>query len=196
MKKAFVLIVVILFVMTALAACSGGTEEPQSPEGAKSEAPAGVSEQLAVEKSEAPGTAAVIEPEQLISKEEAALLVGAVKDGEKSEQPAVGQKIVYYDTQDEEDFLQISLTQQAFMSAKGSTPESIYIDTKDAVSSENPETAEGVGSEYFFGTPGLHILYKGYYIRVAAGNSDDPEVREILKQAGAKAVANLDALLG
>ncbi len=81
------------------------------------------------------------------------------------------------------------------MGASGSTPESIYMATKDAVASDNAEGAEGVGDEYFFGTPGLHILYKGYYIVIGAGNSNDPGVRSILKQAGALAVSNIDKIL-
>jgi hypothetical protein len=81
------------------------------------------------------------------------------------------------------------------MSVEGSTPESLYMAMKDAVASANAETVDGVGDEYFFGTPGLHILYKGYYIVIGAGNSDDPGVRSILKQAGALAVGSLDTIL-
>lgn len=177
MKK-LCLVISVLSAIALLAACSGGAA--QKP-GAST--PAQVSEK------------AVIEPEQLISKEEAAQLVGDVKDGEKTEQPVVGQKIMFYETTGGEGFLQISLTQQAFMATSGNTPASIYLGTKDAVASEFAETAEGLGDEYFFGTPGLHILYKGYYIVIAAGNSDDPAVRSVLKQAGALAVGNLDKIL-
>lgn len=122
--------------------------------------------------------------------------MGAVNDGEKTEQPVVGQKIMFYEEPDSEVYLQISLTQLAFMSVEGNTPESIYMTTKDAIADPaDAETAEGIGGEYFFGTPGLHILYKGYYVCLAAGSSDDAAVRNILKQAGALAVSNLNSIL-
>lgn len=194
--KRILVIVIAALTAVSMLGCSGGGEKP--PGGTeKSAAPAEASKPVAAEESKAPGAGAAIEPEQLISKEEAAALAGGVKDGKKTEQPAVGQKIMFYETQDGIGFLQISLNQLAFMSVKGNTPESIYTATKDAIADPaEKDTAQGIGDEYFFGTPGLHILYKGYYITVAAGNPDDAQVREILKQAAAKTIANLDALLG
>lgn len=193
-KVLFVIIAVLL--AAALPACSGNGAVMPDDKAAKSEPAAKTSKPVTVEESKVPEAGTLIEPEQLISKDEAAAIVGDVKEGKKTEQPAVGQKIMFYETADGEGFLQISLNQLAFMSVEGNTPESIYMPIKDAVASEDAETAQGVGDEYFFGTPGLHILYKGYYICLGAGNSDDPAVREILKQAGAKAISNLDALLG
>ncbi len=183
MRKVYLFSAIIL-IASLFAACAPAAQQPASSMPAQ-----------ASEKGEAVSAAAMIEPEQLISKEEAAQLVGDVKDGDKKEQPIVGQKIIFYETADGEGFLQISFTQQAFMGTSGNTPASIYATTKDAVASEFAETAEGIGNEYFFGTPGLHILYKGYYIMIAAGNSEDPGVRTILKQAGAIAVENLDKVL-
>ena len=83
------------------------------------------------------------------------------------------------------------------MEADSNTPESIYQTTKEALveTGEQMEVA-GIGSEYFFGTPGLHILTDGVYLNIAAGNADDAKVQEILKNAGALAVKNLQALLG
>lgn len=182
-----------------LAACSGGAAKPDAGAGAQQPSAAGdVSSAPSVPadvSAEGQTAATVIEPEQLISKEEAASLAGDVKDGEKTEQPAVGQKICFYETTDGSGYVQISLTQQAFMATDNNTPESLYTAIKDAMTGEQQETVDGVGDEYFFGTPGLHILYKDYYINVAAGNSDSAKVRDILKQAGALAVKNLDAIL-
>lgn len=190
MRKVYLFIAVIM-IAALLAACAPGAQQPGAS-GANASQPevsvGGNTDNGAV-------SAAVIEPEQLISKDEAAQFAGAVNDGEKTEQPAVGQKIMFYETADGEGFLQISLTQQAFMKTEGNTPEAIYMGIKGAAASGNAESAEGVGDEYFFGTPGLYILYKGYYILIAAGNSEDPGVRSILKQAGALAVSNLDKIL-
>jgi hypothetical protein len=191
MKKLFT-IVIALVTAVMLAACSGGAPQDnaaaQQPDAQKPSAEAS-------DAQEATPEAGIIEPQQLVSKEEAAGIVGDVKDGENKEQPAVGQKICFYDKADGSGFLQISLTQQAFMDNTGNTPESLYTALKDAVADKDQETADGLGGEYFFGTPGLHILYKGYYINIAAGNSDSSGVRDVLKQAGATAVKNLDAIL-
>jgi hypothetical protein len=200
--KSIAAVLIALILALSLAACSGGTAQPGGSAPAQ-QAQQGQQEQQGAEeqKSDAPvkapdeGQAAVIEPEQLISKEEAAGIAGDVKDGKKTEQKAVGQKICFYETANASDFLQISLTQTAFMDNDFNTPESIYMTTKDAVADEEQDTADGIGDEYFFGTPGLHILYKDYYICIAAGSSDSAKVRDMLKQAGALAVSNLDAIL-
>lgn len=191
MKRITAILIALIFA-ASLAACSGGAAQPSGS------APAQEQQGASGQASEAPaeGQSAVIEPEQLISKEEAASIAGDVKDGEKNEQPAVGQKICFYDAADGSGYLQISLTQTAFMANDFNTPESIYMTTKDAVADEEQVTADGIGDEYFFGTPGLHILYKDYYICLAADSSDSAKVQEMLKQAGALAVKNLDAILG
>jgi hypothetical protein len=141
----------------------------------------------------------IIEPEQLISRQEAEDLLGeAVKDGEKREQQEVGQKICFYDMpyRDSAYFIQISITQTAFMPETGQTVEGIYTALKEAlIETAEQKKIDGVGDEYFFGTPGLHILKEGYYICVAAGNMNDDRVIDILGQAGALAVKNLEYIL-
>lgn len=196
MKRLYVLATALLMALT-LAACSGGAAQPGTSAAGTQQAgqPSAAGEVSKAPASEAPESADIIEPEQLISKEEAASIAGGVNDGEKSEQPAVGQKICVYDTTDGSGFLQISLTQLSFMNNDANSPESLYKALKDAVADKDQQTVDGVGDEYFFGTPGLHILYKGYYINIAAGNSDSAKVQDVLKQAGALAVKNLDALL-
>jgi len=142
----------------------------------------------------------IIEPEQLISKEDAQQITGlTLDDGKKTENPVVGQKIMYYapvnDTSSGLSYFQISISQQAFMPKDSqNTPQSIYETTKAAFS--DADKAEGVGDEAMYFVPGLHILSDGYYIVLAAGNSDDETVRQALKQAGILAVENLQKIIG
>jgi len=144
------------------------------------------------------GSKTVIEPEQLISKTEAqALTKLTLKDGAKTEQAVVGQKIIFYDSEATNtgvSFLQVSLTQQAFMpSGSSNTPQSIYNSIKSTISST--ARVEGIGDDAFFATPGLHILSDGYYIVIAAGNSDKASVQTVLKEAGLLAVQHLKELI-
>ena len=203
MKLFCVTIVLLLGLALCLAGCAGsGAKVPQMQEMPAAESAAAsappASAPAASEDNTPSGT--IIEPEQLISKQEAEQLLGeAVKEGEKKEQPVVGQKICFYDAQNEdsESFLQISITQEAFMKSGSQTPESIYETTKEAlIETGEQRSISGVGDEYFFGTPGLHILKDGYYLCIAADNSDNSKVQEILDQAGALAVANLKKALG
>lgn len=203
MKLFCVTIVLLLSLALCLAGCAGsGAKVPQMQEMPAAESAAAsappASAPAASEDNTPSGT--IIEPEQLISKQEAEQLLGeAVKEGEKKEQPVVGQKICFYDAQNEdsESFLQISITQEAFMKSGSQTPESIYETTKEAlIETGEQRSISGVGDEYFFGTPGLHILKDGYYLCIAADNSDNSKVQEILDQAGALAVANLKKALG
>lgn len=138
------------------------------------------------------GSAKIIEPAQLLSKEDVKSLTG-VDFGvcEVKEQPVVGQKLCVYDKGNS--MVQVGLSQVAFMDKKtldsGSTPESIYKTTKEAFT--GAETIAGVGDDNFLAPPGLHILKNGYYITISLGMSND---KEKLKTAGMKAVENLDKL--
>lgn len=189
------------------AGCSGGdqpkpqvpddklaeTNEPESVEPVPDEADQAHEDETAQE----PVSADIIEPEQLISRDEAAELLGQpVKQGEKTDQQVVGQKLINYDAEDENAFafLQVSLQQQAYMpEGGGMTPEGIFESTIGAFDAEE---VPDIGDEAYFATPGLHIMAHGYYISIGAGNSDDEAVRTILKQAGTLAVANLEKLIG
>lgn len=135
-------------------------------------------------------SAKIIEPAMLLSREDAKALTGVdFAACTVKEQPVVGQKLCVYDKGDS--FLQVGLTQVAFMNKKtlesGSTPESIYKTTKEAFS--GAETIAGVGDDNFMAPPGLHILKDGYYITISVGMAKD---REKLKAAGLKAVENLE----
>ncbi len=138
------------------------------------------------------GSAKIIEPAMLLSKDEAKALTG-VDFGEcqTEERSVVGQKLCVYDKGTS--FLQVGLSQVAFMNKKtldsGSTPESIYKTTKEAFT--GAASIDGVGDDNFLAPPGLHILRNGYYITISLGMAGD---KEKLKAAGLKAVENLDKL--
>jgi hypothetical protein len=142
---------------------------------------------------------ALIKPEQLISKEEAESLLGvAVKAGEKTDNPPVGQKLCFYEAADESSdvFLQIAITQQAFM-PEGSmnTPESIYMTTKDAFGGDSA-VVEGPGDETILVSGGYYILVDGYMLQISAGSTDKETTIALLDAASVVAVNNLKAIIG
>lgn len=199
MEKFIRTIVAILCIAALSSGCAGtGAQTPpvslspnsqENAQQAQTSAPA-----------ETPGESPrVIEPEELISKEEAAQLTGeAVQPGEKSEQPVVGQKICFYDSANEESrvFLQISISQNAFMSNDNQDTETIYNVTKEnIIETGEQRQIEGLTGDYFFGTPGLHIFKDGYYLCIASGGTDDEKAQQALEQAGILAVKNLEKIL-
>jgi hypothetical protein len=194
MKRFCITTVLLLGIALCLAGCAGNGEKAPDFSAAEST----VADASASGQDITP--AEIIEPEQLISKQEAEQLLGeAVREGEKKEQPVVGQKICFYDAQNEDSrsFLQVSITQTAFMKNNSQTPESIYATTKEAlIETGEQRSIDAVGDEYFFGTPGLHILKDGYYLCIAADGPDDDKVQQVLEQAGALAVENLEKTLG
>ena len=110
----------------------------------------------------------LIEPCELITKTDTETLLGEpVKEPEKSEQQVVGMKLCMYTPLDEAStsFLQITLTQQAFMKPGGVHPSDIF-----------------------------HSIKDDYYISIGTGNTDLPEVQERLKSAGNVAARNLARL--
>lgn len=137
-----------------------------------------------------------IDPCELITQSDAESLLGEpVKAAEKSEQQVVGMKLCMYNPADEtsESFLQVMLTQQAFMKPDGVPPSDIFHSIKEA-QSEGRTDLEGFGGEAFIATGGIYILIDEYYISIGAGNTDRPHIRERLKAAGKTAVDNLATL--
>ncbi len=138
----------------------------------------------------------LIEPCQLISKTEAEELIGeTMMDAEKSEQEVVGQKLCFYESlaEDSDRFLQVALTQQAFIPNDELTSRFLYESIKENFEDELT-MVDGIGIEAFIATPGIHILKGEYYIVIGVGNTSNETNREILKAAGKKAVENLDSL--
>jgi hypothetical protein len=135
----------------------------------------------------------IIEAKDLISKEEAEELLGEpVNAAELSEQEVVGLKLCFYNATDEDStkYLQVGLTQLAFMPDNGNTPLSIYTTLKENLTGVT--FVEGIGDEAFLAPPGLHIISGDYYITVAVGDSNDIAGKEILTAAGLKVVENLN----
>ncbi len=140
--------------------------------------------------------AAMIEPSQLISQDEAESIIGHTLDVvEDTEEERVGLKQrLYTATDDMNALLQIGITQQAAMPPEQTqTPEDLH-----RAITENFDDAvqvDGIGEEACFATPGLHILESGRYILVAVGNTSTDAARQKLKEAGRVAVENLRAAL-
>lgn len=134
----------------------------------------------------------LIEAEQLISKAEAENLLGEpVKAAELTEQEGAGLKLCVYKPVDEKStkYLQIGITQQAFIPRNSITPKSIYTALRENL--EGIVFAEGVGDEAFLAPPGLHIISGDYYINIAVGKSEDVTIKKVLIATGLKAVENL-----
>jgi len=140
--------------------------------------------------------AAMIEPSQLISQDEAESIIGHTLDVvDDTEEERVGLKQrLYTATDDMNALLQIGITQQAAMPPEQTqTPEDLY-----RAITENFDDAvqvDGIGEEACFATPGLHILESGRYILVAVGNTSTDAARQKLREAGRVAVENLRAAL-
>lgn len=141
-------------------------------------------------------SAKLLEPEMLISRDEAAMLLGEpVADGKKSETKAVGMKLCLYNPQNtsSQSFLQLSLTQDTFMPPEGVGSETIYRELKKMLSGSKTDLPE-LGNEAFIATGGLYLFKDGCYIMIAAGNTGNDETISILKAAGRKVLENLERL--
>lgn len=141
-------------------------------------------------------SAGLLEPEMLISRDEAAILLGEpVENGKKSETKAVGMKLCLYNPQNtsSQRFLQVSLTQDTFMPPEGAGSETIYRELKKMLSGSKTDLPE-LGNEAFIATGGLYLFKNGCYIMIAAGNTGNEETMGILKAAGRKVLENLERL--
>ncbi|HWQ73002.1 MAG TPA: hypothetical protein VN370_11880 [Desulfitobacteriaceae bacterium] len=179
-RNAAMLLISSLFIAVVLTGCSQG---------------AAVSDKESSTKNNTSGK--LIEPSELISKAEAEQLLGeSLQEAKNSEQKVVGLKISNYDAVKEDTFkfLQVSLTQQAFMPDNGQSSQAIFRALRDNFPAN--VKVDGVGDEAFIAPPGIHILKGSYYILIAVGNSDDVKNREILISAAKKALENLEKLKG
>lgn len=180
-----------LLALLFLAAC----ENP--PNDAPAGATAAVKTPAQTQKPAQTKAAPLIEPEQLISKSDAEALLGIkVAEGKKTDNAAVGQKLCFYDAADDDSdkFLQIAITQQAFMpSGSPNTPESIYHSTKAAFDAVE---VEGLGDEAVLITGGYYILCDGYLLQIFAGNTQEQATIDLLDAAGELAVSRLQELAG
>ena len=166
---------------------SGSSQPSGSQTGGSSQSP------------QASGGQKTVEPQQLISKEEAEALLGeTVKEGEAKEQPALGIKTVVYspEKQDSKAFIKVSIIEKSALSAKGADkPDGIFQAVNGALG--DPKSSEsGIGDEAFETAPALHIMAGEYYISIAAGGEDPQKAKEVLKTAGRLAVNNMKKLQG
>ena len=183
MKKYIMIITIVIAILILLAGCSHNDNKDRDN-----------LNELA-DKNNA--SKQLIEASQLISKPEAEALIGeAMKEAKKSENEVVGNKLCFYESLDENSdyFLQIGLTQQAFIPNNEITSKSLYDSIKENFKDELTRV-DGLGDEAFIATPGIHILKGDYYIVIGVGNSSNDKNREILKAAGKKAVDNLESLI-
>ncbi len=194
MKKCVLLCLclILLFAASACAASPSGSKADE-PQQSSASSKTGEEAQTSVSEEAQQQTAAIIEPSALISQEEAQSLTGKkLGKTEDKEQPAVGLKLCAYESEDN-DLLQVGLTQQAFMKNGGNTPESIFKGILEAF--PDAKKAEGVGDEAYFATPGIHIMKSGYYISISLGLQNEKEKEQKLIEAGKLAVVNLEAAL-
>lgn len=141
-------------------------------------------------------TSKLIEPCDLITAKDAETMLGeTVKPAEKTDNQVVGQKLCLYNPVDTEstEFLQVVLTQDAFMPPGGIPTASIYKSLKDNFEGMRTDI-EGVGDEAFISTGGIYIMSDGFYIQIGAGNTSNETVRNKLIEAGKMAVAKLNSL--
>lgn len=189
MKKTSLLSVLIFCLLAGLTACSSPVQDESTA----------LNQDVDKEtiNIEVDNNDSIIEPEQVISKDEAETLLGEpVQDCSKRENEVVGQKLCFYDVVDENSFrfLQIAITQQAFMPVDSpNTPASIYATTRDTFG-EDAQMIDGLGDEAMLISGGYYILNNGYLLQISAGNTDDADILTILDQASALALDNLKAL--
>jgi hypothetical protein len=194
MKKYFIIILCI-FLLFAVSDCTANTDK-QAPQNSGSNTPAQTeTSKPAASSKPSQQAAAIIEPSALISRQEAEDILGKqLGEGKNKEQQVVGLKLCVYESEDN-DMLQVGLTQQAFMEEGNSnTPESMYKSILKAF--PDAQKAEGVGDEAYFATPGIHIMKSGYYISVSIGLLKVENKEDKLIEAGKLAVANLETALG
>ena len=184
MKKTMLLsLLFLIFLMFFLTSCGTKPDEQQESKPNNSEQ-----------------TQNIIEPEELISKEEAAEIMESILNASRpSEQKTVGLKLMFYEKENEDDYFQISITQQAFMpETQTSTPGSIYNSIKDAYIGTLEPLPE-VGEEaYYEPVTGLSFLHDGYYVSIKIGkfsgtvlNRRNVTTKEMYIDAGKLAIKNL-----
>ena len=196
MKKInFIVALSLLCALIVMSGCTGnGQPQIENSASGQSDENAQIVETASAEETvETPQLGILIEPEQLISEEEAESLLGVAVEVKKTENEVVGQKLCFYSEAltDSGAFLQIGITQQAFMpEGSPNTPESIFETTKEAFGGESA-VVDGPGDETILVSGGYYILCDGYMLQISAGNTDDADTIAMLDAASEIAVDNL-----
>lgn len=147
-------VIVIFCIALALSGCSSDESQSAStqlPGGGQS--PAASSSSMPQTSQQGGGGGQIIEPKQLISKEEAAQLLGEpVKDGMTDEKPVLGMKICFYTAENSasKSYLQIALVQSGMLQqgqeqpqASASPGASSQPDGQGGGQSSSPQDSQG-----------------------------------------------------
>ncbi|HOV69803.1 MAG TPA: hypothetical protein PLZ84_05720 [Clostridia bacterium] len=163
-----------------------------------------------------------IKPQQLITKEEAAQLLGeAVKEGLEDEQKMLGINIIYYESEkNPSKFLKVAVFQQGEMSqrqgekdsgsqqgggdssqqqsgqgsSEGFSPKSAFEAVKKVFSDPTAGNSGNIGDDSFITSRGMVFMAEETFVYIAVGGTDDPT--ETVKQAGNLALRNLKRVKG
>lgn len=152
-----------------------------------------------------PSTTKIIEPEQLVSMQEASTITANTYTAKKTtNNAAIGQKLCDYDNS-KDGLFQISLIQKAFIPSNCGLqePQKHYDFAYQNFS--NTEIIPELGDEAFYcpSPRALHIMYLGYYINIMIVKEDKlingdwkpNETRVIYISAGKKACENLKKIV-
>jgi hypothetical protein len=170
MKKGILAILILLASAGMLSGCMGYAPPAPTP----TPLPSGVT------ASPQPTPNPTQQPERLVTKAEAEVLVGnSLEEGKIEQTPADGMTLVFYPSKQGR-FLQVTVHQRNDETAPfpGEKFEMLKLGAQD------PAAVEGVGDEAFIAPPGLHMMANGYYVAIACGNPSDTKNVEILKKAG------------
>lgn len=136
----------LFIVIPTLTGCSGGgSESANTMLSGNSQSPQASGSQ-GQQSSSSAGSQQPIKPEQLISKEEAATLIGeAVKEGAPGEYPMLGLSICFYaaENADSKNYLQIAVIQQGAGSGQSGSGES----SQPSASSQSSESSQASQSQ-------------------------------------------------
>lgn len=152
-----------------------------------------------------PNSAKLIEPEQLVSMQEASAITNNTYTGKKTtNNAAIGQKLCDYENS-KDGLFQVSLIQKAFIPSNCGLqePQKHYDFAYQNFS--NTEIIPELGDEAFYcpSPRALHIMYLGYYINIMIVKEDKlingdwkpNETRVIYISAGKKACENLKKIV-
>ena len=207
MKKLILMISLLICICAISAACEGESEKSQPPGG-----PEGTQE-----SGQSPGQspAAAIQPKQLISKEDAAKLLGEpLKEGVESKDLYQGISSCFYapEKSDSKSYLLIALLQKASggqqsggssagqqsggQQSGGLEPKKVYEILKKIFADPNTPVGGFIGDDKFIISQGMCILNGENCIFVSVGNADPVKALEMQKQAAELAVTNINRIQG
>jgi hypothetical protein len=163
-----------LLAALSIPGCGNGQEEPAT-------------------QAASPPTQAPFDPCDLITREDAAQLLGDVMlEGERREEGRVGMTLCLYNpaNPDSPRFLQVGINQPGAAST-GASPTQIFHDIRDAMSDGRTDL-DGLGDAAFIATGGIYVLKGDRMISIGAGNTSRPDVRAQLREAANIALGRLD----